>query len=434
MEIDEVMSSPLARWVFRCYAILTSVTGALLFGWGPLVLGSDLPGLPYYRASLIRATGGILLAAACFAFALEGVDEPAANRRALRWFGIGHMALFAVLASQQVAIWNSPLVDGLMFAVMALASAFFFFSSGTSMVTGEGANRTVLSLFGTQAEAGGTLRSRYQRQIRAAASQEERHRLARDLHDSVKQQIFAIQTAAATAQTRFDTDAAGTRAALEQVRASARDAMAEMEAMLDQLRAAPLENAGLVAALRGQCEALGLRTGAQVEFEVGALPDSLALEPGAQEALFRVAQEALANVARHARAGHVRLRLAMSQEGFSLAIDDDGAGFDPDCASGGMGLSNMRARAAEFGGTFELASSPGGGTRVTVAMPVAPALDAALSKRASWGYAAAAVASCAFGIWRHSPTFLFAGIIWGLYCARIAAVRWAARRRREQIR
>ena len=78
-----------------------------------------------------------------------------------------------------------------------------------------------------------------------------------------------------------------------------------MEVMLDQLRAEPLENTGLVAALKKLCESIGFRTGAQVEFKLGAAPPTGLSAPGAAEAILRVAQEALANVARHARASHV---------------------------------------------------------------------------------------------------------------------------------
>ena len=73
-----------------------------------------------------------------------------------------------------------------------------------------------------------------------------------------------------------------------------------MEAMIEQLQASPLENEGLVASLRQQCEALGLRTGAEVTFETSTLPASAALPPGTQQAFFRAAQEAFANIARHA--------------------------------------------------------------------------------------------------------------------------------------
>ena len=115
----------------------------------------------------------------------------------------------------------------------------------------------------------GRLRSAYEEQIRQAARQEERARLARDLHDAVKQQLFVIQTAGATAQARLSTDIDGARAAVDQVRAAAREAMTEMEVMLDQLQGAPIENAGLLAFLKKHCEALGFRTGAEVTFDAG---------------------------------------------------------------------------------------------------------------------------------------------------------------------
>ena len=153
--------------------------------------------------------------------------------------------------------------------------------------------------------------------------------VARDLHDAVKQQLFAIQTSAATAQARLTSDTDGVTSALEQVRTSTRDAMTEMEAMIDQLQSAPMENTGLVAALRQHSEALGLRTGAEVTFEAGTLPPSDALPPGTQQALFRAAQEAFANIARHARATHVHVRLRLVGDNFELTIRDDGAGFDP---------------------------------------------------------------------------------------------------------
>jgi len=217
------------------------------------------------------------------------------------------------------------------------------------------------------------IRSRYEQEIREAASQEERNRLARDLHDSIKQQMFVIQTAAATVEARFDEDRSGAREALAQVRASAREAMSEMEAMLDQLRAVPLENAGLVASLKKQCEALGYRTGAKVDFVVGTLPPNEALAPGAQRAIFRVAQEALANVGRHARASHVGVSLGTTDRGLELRIEDDGVGFEPGQSHGGMGLANIAARAHDYGGNLTLESRRGGkttGTMIRMSVPI----------------------------------------------------------------
>jgi signal transduction histidine kinase len=215
------------------------------------------------------------------------------------------------------------------------------------------------------------LRSEYEAQIRNAARQDERARLARDLHDAVKQQLFVIQTAGATAQARFETDPAGARAAVEQIRSAAREAMSEMEAMLDQLQSAPISNEGLVAFLRKQCEAIGFRTGASVSFATGTLPDEDALDPGARQAIARVAQEALSNVARHARARTVTVSLGLSEGWVVMTVKDDGTGFTPGSPprQAGMGMANLAVRAAEVGGSVDVTSAPGGGTTVRFAVP-----------------------------------------------------------------
>jgi signal transduction histidine kinase len=216
-----------------------------------------------------------------------------------------------------------------------------------------------------------SLHSLYEEQIRQTAAQQERNRLARDLHDSIKQQIFAIQAAAAAAQARFDSDTSGAREALESVRSSAREAMAEMEAMLDQLRAAPLESIGLIEALRKQCEALKFRTGAHVEAELSPVVPPAELRPGAAQALFRIAQEALSNIARHARATQVQVTLGPRGSHYVLTVQDNGSGFDEDgVGNSGMGLAGMKSRATEQGGAFSLTSRPGEGTRLLVDLPL----------------------------------------------------------------
>ena len=198
-----------------------------------------------------------------------------------------------------------------------------------------------------------------------------------------------IHTAAATAQARFGTDPAGASAAIEQIRNSAREAMTEMEAMLDQLRASPLENTGLVEALKKQCDALRFRTGADVRFSAGELPPSESLPPGAQQTLFRVAQEALANVGRHARAKHISVTLDSSSFSVQLRVDDDGVGFDTEQPAGGMGLGNMRARVEALGGVLAIISEPGKGALVRVSVPHAPAhtvgLVASMRHMLFWG-------------------------------------------------
>jgi signal transduction histidine kinase len=347
---EEALEPSASRWIFRAYAILIGFAGILLFGWGQQWLGDDLPGEPWGKAALIRVAGSILIALACCAtpFALNG---PVTRRRGLLWLAIAHFVVFYVLQLQDSAIWG----PGIGQTAMRLAGICAF---TLWIVYVSGLQQDACTPSTTQ------LRSRYERQIREAARQEERNRLARDLHDSIKQQIFVIQTSAATAQVRFDDDQSGTKQALDQIRDSAREAMTEMQAMLDQLRAAPLENSGLIESLKKQCDALGFRTGSKVEFTLGELPAAETFAPGEHEAIQRVAQEALANVARHARAAAVQVSLGSVNGQVQLRIHDDGAGFDPSLQARGQGIGNMRARAAEFGGTLDLTSRPGEGTSV----------------------------------------------------------------------
>ena len=355
------------RWVFRGYAAAASLAGFLLFGWGPMWFGVDLAGEPFGKAALIRVLGSIMIAAGCCAAGFAAVDDPPSRRRGLFWLAAGHAVIWLAVLTQQIAIWGSGLAERAVWFLFVVAFLLFYLWATSE---GELAHGVLTSLvWSANPNSTDRLRSQYEQQIRGVARQEERNRLARDLHDSIKQQIFVIQTAAATAQARFDGDPAGARQALDQVRGSAREAVTEMQVMLDQLRAVPLENAGLVESLKKQCEALGFRTGARVEFKLGDLPPTETLPPGAHEAILRAAQEALANVGRHARAGSVLVSLGSVRRYVELRIQDDGAGFDPNRSARGEGIANMRARAEEFGGKFELASWPGNGTSVAFSIP-----------------------------------------------------------------
>lgn len=208
-------------------------------------------------------------------------------------------------------------------------------------------------------------------QTSLAAAQTERNRLARDLHDSIKQQIFSIGASIAAAQARWESDRRGSWTALGDARRSVHEANVEMRALLQQLRPAPLETVGLIEALRDQAEALGYRSGASVVVDIGQMPADVQLAPGMQEAVFRIAQEALANIARHARARHVRLALHQCRELLQLSISDDGRGFAA-TAQAGMGIANMRERAALVQGSLEIESHPGSGTSLRLRLPLAP--------------------------------------------------------------
>ena len=209
-------------------------------------------------------------------------------------------------------------------------------------------------------------------QVEHSAAQQERNRLARELHDSIKQQLFSIQMSATAAQVRLGEEGEGAAEALDDVRKSTQEAMVEMNGLLQQLSPMPLERVGLAQALREQCEALGFRSGAEVTCEIGELPTDAWFVPGAQEGLFRIAQEGLSNVARHARARRVVLKVHWNQdqEQVELAISDDGQGFDPQGVEPGRGLANIRERVERLGGWLRLRSANGQGTELLAGIPV----------------------------------------------------------------
>ena len=366
-----------SRLVFQVYAAVALPAGLVIYMW-PLLLSMSREAL----ASLadVRVTAAVVAAAGCIAANSVTIDDPVARRRALIGFAHAHLLLGVMVLLQWITVLSptvpaffgwAPVVAGLVLLYVALTGPGADFTPALPPIRPD-QTRPGARMFAVRNKASiGNLRSQYEQQIRQAARQEERARLARDLHDAVKQQLFAIQTAAATAQTRFATDPEGARTAIDQVRGAAREAMTEMEAMLDQLQAVPIENAGLVAFLRRQCEALGFRTGATVRFEAGTLPDHRALDPAARQAIARVAQEALSNVARHARARLVEVTLGMLEGRLTMTVKDDGSGFPPGARPHGMGMANIAARASEVGGTFEVLSQPGSGTTVRFSVPAA---------------------------------------------------------------
>jgi signal transduction histidine kinase len=408
MNTDTTLAPVNTRLVFKIYAIVSLVAGAFLYGSGGVAFRVPITGLPRFSDHMAaRLAGAVMVGAGFLAIAMSRVADEDDRRRALGWWACAHGVVFAGVTLQLLVFTDIARLDwGVVVLVAWLFGVCFLF--GDLWMTADGIPfgglglRASPSVLGElRRPAAQRLRSTYEEKIREAAGQEERNRLARELHDSIKQQIFVMHTAAATAQARFASDPAGASAAIEQVRNSARDAMAEMEAMLDQLRASPLENVGLVEALKKQCEALRLRTGAEVKFTVGELPPNEALPVGAQQALFRVAQEAFANVSRHARARHVTVSLDSTPLSLELRIDDDGVGFDTTQPGSGMGLGNMRGRVAGLGGTLVLTSVPGRGTLVRASVPHATtqavSLDLHHRRTLLWG--SAVLASVVFTLW-----------------------------------
>jgi NarL family two-component system sensor histidine kinase LiaS len=206
--------------------------------------------------------------------------------------------------------------------------------------------------------------ARLAEQAQRAAALEERHRLARELHDGVKQNLFGVSLATSAALNLIDSEPEAARARLREAGELSRMAHAEMQALLNELRPAGLDDRGLVAALEDYATAFGRREGLEVEWRAD---EDLALPLIHEQILYRVAQEVLTNVARHAEADRVTVRLHTDGDAAVLEVVDNGRGFDAAVMYAGtsMGLQGMRERLAGIGGTFELESAPGEGTRIT---------------------------------------------------------------------
>jgi signal transduction histidine kinase len=201
---------------------------------------------------------------------------------------------------------------------------------------------------------------------------QERHRIARDLHDSVSQSLFSTVLHVRSAQRALEQDEANSTeqvgAELGEIGQLTRSALSEMRALIFELHPEALADKGLVDALTEQASALSNREGLLIEVEGPG--ERLRLAREAEEHLYRIAQEALANVIKHARASRVGVHVAATDGTVSLEVRDDGSGFDPAFVrSGHFGLRSMRGRAADLGGRFELTSASGSGTVVRVEVP-----------------------------------------------------------------
>ncbi len=200
------------------------------------------------------------------------------------------------------------------------------------------------------------------------ATMEERNRLARDLHDSVKQQVFAsvMQVGAARAMVDVDSEAAVEH--LNEAERLARQAQDELAIIIRELRPATLQDKGLPQALEDYLASWSRINDISTVIRVSgerSLPEEF------EQAFFRIAQEALSNVAKHSEATHVELSLVMDDDEISIEISDNGKGFNVSSAElNGIGLRSMRERMEALGGGLRLESTVGQGTRLIARCPL----------------------------------------------------------------
>ncbi len=210
-------------------------------------------------------------------------------------------------------------------------------------------------------------------QMRVQLQEESQRQLSRELHDGVGQILTAIKMDLGVLERDGQLDATALRARLREVREQVTELVAEVRTMSQILRPSMLDDFGLVPTLQFLAEKFTLRTGVPVALRIP--PAETRLPPAIEVALYRVTQEALTNVANHAHAEHVAVELTVTAEAVSLAIADDGVGFDVERfrrtpALGGVGLLGMRERVAHFHGRIEIRSRPREGVRITLAIPL----------------------------------------------------------------
>jgi len=208
---------------------------------------------------------------------------------------------------------------------------------------------------------------RLQREREELAAQEERGRIAREIHDGIAQSIYMLGLNLEKAAEVASGDQK-LRERLGKLVGLAKETLLEVRHYIFDLKPLLSGEAGLTSTIKGQIREFTAVSGLPVQMEVEGDERKVSLAVGSS--LYRIAQEALANVYRHAGASAIDVQLAFSNNSVSLEIRDNGRGFSVDSAStSGRGLHNMRQRAGELGGVVEITSAPGQGASVRVTLP-----------------------------------------------------------------
>ncbi|MFF7870566.1 sensor histidine kinase [Streptomyces qaidamensis] len=197
---------------------------------------------------------------------------------------------------------------------------------------------------------------------------EERLRIARELHDVLAHSISVINVQAGVGLALLDTDPEQARTALTTIKDQSKEALGEVRQVLDTLRAPGDAPRTPAPGLDRLPELVEQAAGAGLTVDVGGKPPRLA--PGTDLAAFRIVQEALTNVVRHSGSRHARVHLAHDARVLRLRVDDDGPATGDDAGGSGNGLAGMRERAAALGGTIEAGPRPDGGFRVLAVLPL----------------------------------------------------------------
>lgn len=209
--------------------------------------------------------------------------------------------------------------------------------------------------------------------------EEERRRVARELHDGVNQQLAMLSLRLGVLAKRPPNDPKETSHQFEELKKSALGLSRDVREVSHRLHSSELEHLGLVQALRTECSRIERESGIKVDLDTGEAPESSSWDPSL--CVYRVAQESLLNAVKHSGASRIRVRLRAADGEMELEVSDDGAGFDvePTKRNAGLGLTSMAERVRYLGGRFQLTSRPGTGTEVRASLPI----DGAVAKEES---------------------------------------------------
>jgi signal transduction histidine kinase len=232
--------------------------------------------------------------------------------------------------------------------------------------------RTLLAAAASAATAVATAQSVERERLRRGlkAEEEERRRWARELHDETLQALGGLRVLLSSARRRDDVESL--HSALDSAVAQLGEEIANLRALITELRPAALDELGLKPALEALLDrartAHGLEVDSRVELGYERDPGQPRLSNDVETAVYRLVQESLTNAARHAHADHIEVMVLEDDDELHITVRDDGHGFEVEAPPAGFGLTSMRERAALAGGRFQITSSPAG-TTIHAALP-----------------------------------------------------------------
>jgi signal transduction histidine kinase len=284
------------------------------------------------------------------------------RREGLIWLII----LIAVTAAGQMIQFGMP--EAISFTLLYVAGLIFVAAFITMVKRADEGRQRSEQLLAELQNAHKQLQV-YADQAEELAIANERTRLARDLHDSVAQTLYGLTLQAEAASRKLSAGRPGAaQEHLSRIREDAQQTLQETRLLIFELRPPILESSGLAAALRARLDAVEARGGLTMHLD---LQEVIGLQPKVEIGLYRIAQEALNNIAKHARASELTVRLAQNAGGVTLAIADNGAGFEPaSIPAGRVGLEGMAERVEQMHGRLSIDSTPGKGTRIQVEVPL----------------------------------------------------------------